>query len=48
VDVERIDRILKELEDIHGSEDEYRQVKELKIKIVYYFKKLKEQKMQEE
>jgi hypothetical protein len=33
---------------MHGTEDEYREVKELKIQIVYYFKKLKEQKMQEE
>lgn len=48
VDVERIDRLLKELESVHGTEEEYRQVKELKVKIVYYFKKLKEQKMQEE
>jgi hypothetical protein len=48
VDVERIDRLLKEMEDIQGTEDEYRQVKELKIKIVFYFKKLKSQKMHEE
>ena len=33
---------------MQGTEDEYREVKELKNKIVYYFKKLKEQKMQEE
>jgi hypothetical protein len=40
--------LLKELESVQGTEDEFRQVKELKVKIVYYFKKLKEQKMQEE
>lgn len=48
VDVEKIDKILKELEGIQGTEDQYRRVKELKIKIVYYFKKLKEQKLAEE
>jgi tRNA-dihydrouridine synthase len=48
VDVERIDRMLKEIEEIQENETEYRQVKDLKIKIIHYFKKLQSQRMEEE
>ena len=44
VDVERIDRLLKELDEIEGTENQYRAVKELRKKLVFYFKKLQQQK----
>ena len=44
MDVERIDRLLKELDEIEGTQDQYREVKELRKKLVFYFKKLQQQK----
>ena len=48
VDVQKIDKLLKEFEHVQEVGTQYKEVKDLRHLIVFYFKKLKEQKLTEE